>query len=218
MFSGAASKSLFEKGRRADEPGAKGMGIDSATENSPRTQHRGFSMASSLGKNHGTFAVPKAGSVPGRGAGSLPGIDRKNSSRLPRLGRNELIRETQSIVLQFPIKDMAEMQDATTKAVESQRNGDSAMSLLAAANCSRSNVRARAMFARLFGFTGHHTDPDFMEGLEKMALGYMRQQMAAMGMAPETCADDACAVNNSEIASEDSDALTGDLFEFAGRA
>lgn len=218
MFSGAASKSLFEKGRRADEPGAKGMGSDSATENSPRTQHRGFSMASSLGKNHGTFAARKAGTVSGQSAGSLPGINQKNSSGLPKLGRNELIRVTQGIVLQFPIKEMAELQDSTTKAVESQRNGDSAMSLLAAANCSRGNARARAMFARLFGFTGHHTDPDFMEGLEKMALGYMRQQMAAMGMAPEMDANDECAVTNSENASEDSDALTGDLFEFAGRA
>ena len=145
------------------------------------------------GKNTGTLAYIGRGTVPGRRAGSLPGTNPKNTSGdiLPSLGRNELIREVQAIVLHFPIKQVAEEQDCTTKAVESQRSGDSAMSLLAAANMSRSNPRARAMFARLFGFTGHYTDPDFMEGMEKVFHAYLRQQHQVAEEGPAEACDEA---------------------------
>ena len=144
-------------------------------------------MAASLGKNPGSYAGLNAGNVPGGSPGSLPGKNPGNTSRLPQLGRNDLIREVQSIILQFPLKQVAEEQDATTKAVESQRSGDSAMSLLAAANFARSNVRARAMFMRLFGCSGRVTDPDFMEGVEKIAEFYWREQQRAEDGPAEAC-------------------------------
>lgn len=174
-------------------------------------------MAASLGKNHGTLAGQTPGTFAGRGLGSLPGKNPCNSSAPPKLGRNDLIKAVQAVLLQFPVKKVAEDQDTTTKAVECQRNGDSAMSLLACANMCRSNARARALLAPLFGFSGHYTDPDFMEGMEKMALGMLRQQFAQMGFpASEFGGDDAHAMSSSDVTGEDRDDLTGDLFE--GRA
>lgn len=166
----------------------------------------GKNAGTSIGGNRGSYAGLNAG----RDTGKAPG----NSSALGQLGRNELIRETQAIVLQFPTKQVAYQQDSTAKAVESQRNGDSAMSLLAAVNMSRTNPRARAMFARLFGFSGQHTDPDFMQAMELMAASYMRQQAEMLGGA-----SDAQAMSNTEEeAGEVGDCLTGDLFAAAGEA
>lgn len=71
------------------------------------------------------------------------------------------------------------MQGATTRAVEAQRNGDSTMSLRAAVNACRANPRARAMFARLIGIPGQCSDPDFMEGLEKVVDYFLRQPGAS---------------------------------------
>lgn len=164
-------------------------------------------MTTSLGKNHGTPSGLSRGSVAGRGAGSLPGKNPGNSSA--PLGRNELIRQTQAILLQFPIKEAAHLQDATTKAVESQRNGDSAISLLAVAKMCQGSAKARALFAPLFGFTGAHTDPDFMQGMELLAHSYMRQQLATFGFPVES---EAPAATQGADESDDQDDLTGDLF------
>ena len=95
-----------------------------------------------------------------------------------RLGRKELINSNQKILLNFSIKEAADLQDATERAVESQRNGDSSISLQAVANMCLGSAKARALFAPLFGFTGHYADPEFMEGLEKVMQGYLQQQMA----------------------------------------
>lgn len=176
-------------------------------------------MTASLGKNSGTCIAQSRGTFSGHEPGSLPRKNTKNTSG--KIGRHDLIREVQAILLQFPIKEAAELQDTTTRAVESQRNGDSAISLLAAANMCRSNPRARAMFGKLFGFSGAHTDPDFMEGMEKLAQGYLRQQAAMFGIAlPECSADEAQTVGDSSLtgAGEDKDVLTGDLFEAMGNA
>jgi hypothetical protein len=166
-------------------------------------------MAASLGKNHGTVSGLSRGSVSGQGPGSLPGKKPGNSSG--PLGRHDLIRRTQAILLQFPLKEAAELQDATTKAVESQRNGDSAMSLLAVAKMCQGSAKARALFAPLFGFTGAHTDPDFMQGMEMLAHSYMRQQLEKFG-APKPSAAIHGDDNSSDCAGGDQDDLTGDLF------
>lgn len=95
---------------------------------------------------------------------------------MPAIGRQDLIRATQRIVLRFPIKAVAEQQDSTERAVESQRNGESAMSLQAAVNMARSNPRARAEFAKLFGIPSYFNDPDFMEAWERFGEFFLRQQ------------------------------------------
>lgn len=138
-----------------------------------------IAMAASLGKNTGTVVGIKPGTFAATGPGSLSGKNPGNSSVLPPLGRHDLIRETQSMVLHFPIKLVAEQQDSTTKAVESQRNGDSAMSLLAAVNMARANPRARAMLAKLIGVPGHAGDPDFMEAWDRFLAFAVRQHQQA---------------------------------------
>lgn len=134
-------------------------------------------MSNPLGKSTGNYLGLNGGTFPRRERGS---VVRENPHRTAtrRIGRKELIGETQKILLNFSIKEAAELQDATERAVESQRNGESSISLQAAANMCLSSAKARALFAPLFGFTGHYADPDFMEGLEKVMAGYLRQEMA----------------------------------------
>ena len=178
-------------------------------------------MSFAAGKTGGTLSHQTDGTSPKREHGSLPGNNAKPTSTLPPLNTNQLKRETQRIVIQFPTKAVAEQQGGTERAVEDQRNGESCMSLRAAVNMCRANPRARAQFARLLGFSGAHTDPDFMEGMEKLAQGYLRQQAAMFGIAvPESSADEARDVGNSSLdcAGEEVDCLTGDLFEAMGNA
>jgi len=137
------------------------------------------------GKIGGSLLAQQGGSFPRRDRGSVLRENPNHASRLPRLGRKELIRETQKISLMASLKDAAEQQDTTERAVESQRNGESAMSLLAAVNMSRSNPRARAEFAKLFGIPGYFNDPDFMEAWEKFGEFFMRQQAQEVEPATE---------------------------------
>lgn len=112
---------------------------------------------------------------------------RDNPNSAPKqLTRHGLIRETQKILLQFSIKEASHLQDTTERAVEQQRNGESAVSLRAVANMCQGSPKARALFAPLFGFTGRYTDPEFMEWQEKMMQEYLRQHM------PEPAEDDEC--------------------------
>jgi hypothetical protein len=159
-------------------------------------------MTNPLGKTSGTVLGFNGATFPRRERGSVVRENPHHATEA-RLGRKQLIRETQKIMLQFPIKEAAELQDTTERAVESQRNGESAVSLLAVANMCQASAKARALFAPLFGFTGHYTDPDFMEGLEKVMAGYLRQQM---GQQPPAVAEP----------EQDLPELTPDLF--AGRA
>lgn len=110
-----------------------------------------------------------------------------NSSALPKLRKNQVKDASQSIVLMFPIKEAAAHQDATTAAVESQRNGDSAMSLHAAVNLSRGSVKARAEFAKLFGFPEHYSDPDFLAAWEGFVAFYERKKREAEEGPAVTC-------------------------------
>lgn len=159
----------FEKAPQADEPGAShGHAVDG---------HRRPAHLAVPSRNNPSGKFP--GSVVPQERGRVVGKHPNNSSSIPALppiSRKELIRETQSIVLQFHIKEMAHWQDCTDKAVESQRDGEAAMSLRAAVNAARSNPRVRAMLGRLLGFTGHYADPDFMEGWEKMAMSAIARQ------------------------------------------
>lgn len=126
-------------------------------------------------------------------AGSLVVSNPQNTSvpaELPPLTSRQAIRESQFIMLHFPIKKAAELQQATTRAVEAQRNGESAMSFRAAVNMARANPRARAMIGRLLGFTGQYADPDFMEGLEQV-VGYMLRQQQQADDGPAEACDDA---------------------------
>jgi hypothetical protein len=129
-----------------------------------------------------------AGNYSGLNGGSVP-VENPHPTALPALNTEQVIRHTQLIVLSIPIKKCAVQQGATTRAVESQRQGDSSMSLRAAVNLSRANPRAKAMFARMFGFSGPMTDPDFMEGIEQVADYYWRKQQQQLIDVTPTVAD-----------------------------
>lgn len=138
-------------------------------------------MQSSLGKirrsvvdgNGRTVLAPEATRVVGTDANSSSG------QPLKPLGRNDLIREWQCVVLQMPLKQAAEEQDATRQAVEKQRNGDSAASLLAAVNQGRANPVVRAALARLIGLPSQWGNPDFMQALDHFMAFYAAQQQKA---------------------------------------
>jgi hypothetical protein len=138
-------------------------------------------MSASLGKNLNSLRAESGKTVPAGGARRVVGENANNSSSqpLPALGRNDLIREWQGIVLQFPLKQAAEEQDATRQAVEKQRNGDSAASLLAAVNQARANPRVRAAVARLIGMPSQWGNPDFMQALDHFMAYYASQQQQA---------------------------------------
>lgn len=126
-------------------------------------------------------------SVPEQARGTFvgPGLRKssvekaKDSSELPPITNNELIRETQLIVLEFGTERAAEEQGSTPRAIESQKNGESAIQTVRLINWARKNARVRAHVARLIGLTGAVTDPEFMEGAEMVADFVMRQRQAA---------------------------------------
>lgn len=115
------------------------------------------------------------GSFVGEGARKSSVGNAKETSLLP-LTNNELIRETQLIVLEVGSARAAEEQGSTPRAIESQRNGESAIQTVRLINWARRNVRVRAHVARLIGLTGAMTDPDFMEGISQVADFFTRQQ------------------------------------------
>lgn len=121
----------------------------------------------------------QGGSYPRRAPGSVLREIPNPTSEPFKIGRKNLIRETQRIALMGSLKQVAEQQDATERAVESQRNGESAMSLEAAVNLSNNNPRAKAEFAKLFGIPGYFNDPDFMEAWQKFGEFYARQKAMA---------------------------------------
>lgn len=162
---------------------------DGAAGNWPHTEDRVNLMGFAVGKNTGTVVSLQRGTDAGNQGGSSTGKLAQNSSdeALPKIGRQQLIREWQCAILPFPVKQSADEQDATDRAVESQRNGESACSLLAAVNQARANPRVRAALARLIGVPGHYGDPDFMEAWELFMACYARQQRRAEEGPAEAC-------------------------------
>lgn len=111
-------------------------------------------------------------------------VPRKCSSEFAKdstgaLTTHQVIREVQIISLQFPTAQVAEEQGASPRAVENQRNGESALSLRNMINWCRANPRVRAQFIRLLGEQClYSTDPDFMEGFVKVMTSLTRNSMS----------------------------------------
>ena len=128
-----------------------------------------------LGKIHETVLRHGGETFPRRSRGSVLRDNPNQGAK--HFGRNELIRETQKIMLNFSVTEASYLQNTTERAVEQQRNGESAISLLAVRNMCTGSAKARALFAPLFGFSGAYTDPEFMQFQERMMVEYLRQQM-----------------------------------------
>jgi hypothetical protein len=115
------------------------------------------------------------------------------------LTTDQIIKEVQGIILQFPIKQVAAEAGSTQKAVEKVRNGENAMSLRNFCNLCRANPRIAAMAAPLFGL--EETDPDFVQGFSLLMNSLVRNRVAE-GDSPE-----------DQDTGGDHTAAAGDLFE-----
>lgn len=153
-------------------------------------------MSNPLGKTHQNLGVSWRLNLEGRSAGKLRGQKAPNSSELPPLTTPQVIRGVQSIVLQFPIKQIADEAGSTPRAVENVRNGECAMSLRNFFNLCRANPRVRALAAPLMGL--EETDPDFVQGMSLLMNSLVRQR----GMPAPT----------DDFAGGDEEPAAGDLF------
>ena len=104
---------------------------------------------------------------------SAMGKNAKQSTSQKALHAEELRKETQAIVLQFPTAEAAEDQGTTIRAVENQKNGDSSISFLAVVNWCRRNPRARGEFMRLLG-CGEESNPDFQQAFHLLMQAQVR--------------------------------------------
>jgi hypothetical protein len=199
-MNGASANSHFEKGRPANEPGAR-LGNDRHGVIAPRPEIQVDLMGEQPGKNRTSLRGSQRETVPGTSARKSSSLFTKNSSPLPPLSTAELIRETQGIVLQFPTYQVAEEQGASPRAIENQRNGESAISLRNAINWARRNPRVRARFMYLMGCESE-TDPDFVQGISLLFNEFVRLRTsdASSGTPDELIGGDA------------SDCETADLF------
>jgi hypothetical protein len=196
-------KSQSENGRPANEPSAKMMGNDRHGAIPPRPEHRVHFMGKQSGKIPSSLPGSLRETLHGSGARKPASLFANKSSALPPLSTSELIRETQCIVLQFPTHQVAEEQGASPRAIENQRNGESAISLRNAINWARRNPRVRARFMYLMGCESE-TDPDFVQGISLLFNEFVRQRTS------EAPVDDSTAVDDGA-----DDHETADLFEAA---
>lgn len=218
MALGDLSNSDFQNGRRPNDVGAMGMGIDGCGGNSPHPNHRVFSMSEQSTKfrngnmrtEHGSLRRSGRGAISGKEA-RKSGADYPSYTSLPPLSTRELNRETQYLTLQFPTAQVAEEQGSCLRTVEQQKNGESGISTIKLFNWARRNARVRAEVARLIGLTGRVTDPDFMEGLTKIFDCIVRDDELAHSDAPPSAASHS-PNDAGTVAGEEFDRLTGDLF------
>lgn len=150
-------------------------------------------MGIQLGKSHTSLVRRGDGTLPRTTAQKSSSQTANNTSELPPLTTSELIKETQCIILQFPLAQVAEEQGNCPRAIEAQRNGESSVSFLKAINWCRRNPRVRAQIMRLMGCDAE-TDPDFVQGLSLLINAYVRND------------------GNEDEASEESTSTDVDLF------
>lgn len=131
-----------------------------------------------LGKNPGILLGAQHPSLPGFDARKSASQNTKNSSALPGLTKQEVMRECQVIALSMPMKVAAEKADVTPRAIENVRNGESAFSLHSFLNLCRQDPRTRALAMRLMGCQGE-TDPEFVEGITLLYNQLQRRQQSA---------------------------------------
>lgn len=88
----------------------------------------------------------------------------QTTSALEPLTTQQLTRECQVLALAFSTREVVEDTQASLRAVENVRNGESGMSLKTFVNLCRANPRARALAAPLLGY-GDECDPDVVQAI-----------------------------------------------------
>lgn len=129
-----------------------------------------------------------------------------SSATFPPLTTQQLTREVQGIVLSFRTADVVDDTQASLRAIENVRNGESGMSLKTFVNLCRANPRARAMAAHMLGY-GCESDPDVVQAISVLMNRLVREdgsQIEVRAISSDDAMPDAC--------SGDDDSITGDLF------
>ena len=117
------------------------------------------------------------------GRGNLRHSQRRNlyaenphhSSALPTLTTQELTKEVQCIVLAFGTTEVVEDTQASLRAIENVRNGESGMSLKTFVNLCRRNARARALAGPLLGY-GCESDPNVVQAISVLMNQLVRPE------------------------------------------
>lgn len=207
MSNHTSQNSSSEKGRQGwDNPAAK---LRDPTGNVGRANQASAAARNQLVELHQNVPRVPRGKRLAANRRKSSSQNANNISSLPPLRRSEFIREVQELATEVPLGQAMDEQNAVARTIENQRAGESGIQSLALLNWGRANPRVRARIARLIGLSGAVTDPDFMEGAEKLADYFARQ---ALGI-PEHEDPSSC----HSAGDEDQDLATGDLFEGSWR-
>jgi hypothetical protein len=173
----------IQKERPAGEPGAKFAGIHG---NQPLGDNRGTATGEQSTKYRATVPAFERGTVRNSSARKSSSEKAQTTSALPPLTTQDLTKACQSVVLQFRTTDVVEDSQASLRAIENIRNGESGMSLKTFVNLCRANVRVRAMVGPLLGY-GIESDPDVVQ-----AISILMNKLAREGDAHEHDAAEVC--------------------------
>lgn len=209
----APLKFLSENGRQDNEPGAEFAGTGSRGI-APRENHRVVTMDGQSTNGRGTLAAERRGSLARDRRGiaqhsqlrNLYAENSHHSSALCTLTTQELTKEVQCMVLGFPTREVVEDTQASLRAIENIRNGDSGMSLKTFVNLCRRNPRARAMVAPMLGY-GLESDPNVVQALSVLLNELVRPDAVTSEVSPR---------DTQTCAGEGIDPVTGDLFDGDG--
>jgi transcriptional regulator with XRE-family HTH domain len=218
----ASSNIGLQKETRSNGDRAKVMGSDSATENSPRTQYRVSQMEKSRGSN-----APKFHGAGNQNVRVVP--DRKFSGDLRNNFRGDPDKNlafeittkqwndtSAAAISEFmkeenlSIKELARHIGCNDRTAENYVNGRTSPMGVYFLRCIASIPHFEAEVRRISAMAGD-CDPRAEYAAMQLMQAAQRYMNVRDGAEPT-------ASLNSENASEDSDALTGDLFEYAGRA
>jgi hypothetical protein len=121
-----------------------------------------------------TLAREQRGTILRGRAWKSASLKAQNTSSLRSLTTQEITKEVQGIVLQFPTVEVVEDTQASLRAIENIRNGDSGMSLKTFVNLCRANPRARALASAMLGF-GAESDPEVVQAISVLMNQLVRE-------------------------------------------
>jgi len=196
-----SSISSFENGRQDEEPGAKLAG-NGTHGIAPRENHRVATMEGQSTKFRGTLLSERRGTARHSMRRNLYAENPQNTSAMSTLTTQELTKEVQCLVLQFRTNEVVEDTQASLRAIENIRNGESGMSLKTFVNLCRRNPRARALVAPMLGY-GLESDPNVVQAIS-ILMNHLVRTDDVVAAEPDS---------SDELADDEGNLAVGDLFE-----
>lgn len=176
-----ASQNSPEKGRPGAGAGYPGAKLSDATANGTTTSHANHRFATSREQStidRGIYRGLQSGIRPHSQTRNLYAENAQQTSALRPLTTQELTKEVQCVVLAFSTRDVIDDTQASQRAIENIRNGESGMSLKTFVNLCRANARARAMVAPLLGY-GDESDPNVVQAISVLLNQLVRPDQVA---------------------------------------